>query len=328
MDESSTDQDLETDVSESVAESSPAEQGGSMLDAVIAAIEPKDKETSPSSAPDSTKATDTQSTDGSTPEEVKPKVTDPDPDMSEAEINSLHHKTKKQIQKLIGQRKDLESSVSALRPKADQYDQIASHIRTTGLNSADLDNLFEIGTLMKKGDLFAARDKLLPYVQQILEATGGVLPKDLEAAVEAKELSLQHARELAEARSRNILNQHQNGVRQQSDAQEGHRQFLGGVVSAVNDWEQGKRRSDPDWSLKAPEIKAALELAIFKGARPNSVQEAVKMAEDALVTVDAKLKQFRPQPRAVRSISGMPQASTATGPPKSMLEAVMQSLDR
>jgi hypothetical protein len=324
MADPSTDQDLDTDVSESIADSSPAEQGGSMLDAVIAAIEPKDKETSPDSAPSPDGPTGAQSADGA----KVPGAEDIDSDLSEVEIDRLHHKTKKQVQKLLGQRKDLESSVSALRPKADQYDAIASHIRTTGLNSSDLDNLFEIGTLMKKGDLFAARDKLMPFVQAILEATGGVLPKDLETAVAAKELSPQHARELAEARSRVALNQYQGGVREQMDSQRDFHQFTGSVVGAVNDWEAGKRRSDPDWGLKAPEIKAALELAIFKGTQPRTVQDAVKMAEDALAGVEAKFRQFRPQPRAVRSISGMPQASTATGPPKSMLEAVMQSLDR
>lgn len=325
MAESLTDKDenLE-DVSESVAESSPAEQGGSMLDAVLSAIEPKDTEKSLDSAPDTTKATGAQSTDGQAPKDTAAS----DSDLSEAEIAVLHHKTRKQIHKLIGQRKDLESSVSALRPKADQYDQIASHIRKTGLNSVDLDNTFEIATLIKKGDLFAARDKLMPIVQAILEATGGVLPKDIEQARAAGHLSDQHARELAEARSRNVLNQHQNGVQREADAQEGARQFLGGVVSAVNDWEQVKRSKDPDWGLKAPEIKQALELAIFKGAQPRTTQDAIRMAEDALVMVEAKLKQFRPQPRAIRSISGMPQVSTAAGAPKSMLEAVMQSLDR
>jgi hypothetical protein len=324
MAESSTEEEQNTDVSESTADSSPAnDQGGSMLDAVLTAIEPKDKETSPSSAPVAEGSTDPQkAADGQKPE------ADADPDLSESEIDRLHHKTRKQVQKLLGQRKDLEYSVSTLRPKAEQYDAIAEHIRKTGLDSSDLDNLFEIGTLMKKGDLFAARDKLMPFVQAILEATGGVLPKDIEDARKAGQLSDQHAKELAEARSRNVLNQHQNAYRQQADTSEASRQFMGHVVSAVNDWEQVKRRSDPDWSLKAPEIRQALELAIFKGAQPRTVQDAIRMSEDALAAVEIKLKQFRPQPRAVRSISGMPQASTPAGAPKSMLDAIMQSLDR
>lgn len=306
-----------------IAESSPADKGGSMLDAVLSAIEPKDNEKSPSSAPDSETNTGAQSIDAPKGD----KAGDPDADdLSESEIDRLHHKTKKQVQKLIGQRKDLESHVSMLRPKAEQYDTIVSHIRETGLDSADLDNLFEIGTLMKKGDLFAARDKLMPFVQAILEATGGVLPDDLEEARAAGQLSEQHARELAEMRSRNVLNQHQNGVRQLADAQNVSRQVIGGMVGAVNDWEQIKRRSDPDWGLKAPEIEAGLELAMRRGAQPRTVQEAVQMAENELAKVEAKLKRFRPQLKSVRPISGGSQASAVAGSPKSMRDAVMQSL--
>jgi hypothetical protein len=320
MAESSTELEQNTDVSESVAESSPAEQGGSMLDAVLSAIKPEDAETSPSSAPVAEGSTDTQ------PDGAKSPAADPD--LSEAEINSLHHKTKKQVQKLLSQRRDLEYNVSTLRPKAEQYDAIAEHIRKTGLNSSDLDNLFEIGTLMKKGDLFAAREKLMPFVQAIMEATGGVLPPDIEAARREGKLSDQHARELAEARSRNALNQHQNAYRQQADTQEGARQFLGHVVNAVNDWESVKRRSDPDWALKAPEIKEQLEHAIkVRGIEPRTVQDAIKMAEDALAVVMQRRAQYRQPPRAIRSISGVPQASITAGPPKSMLDAMMQSLE-
>lgn len=303
-------------------DSSSADQSGSMLDAVMAAIDP-DKEKSLISAPDSAKAAEPQSTEGA----KAPKAGDPDlEDLTQVEIDKLHHKTRKQINKLIGQRKDLENHVSLLRPKAEQLDQITDQIQRTGLDGADLNNLLEIGSLMKKGDLFAARDKLMPYVQAIVEATGGVLPKDLEDAIKAGQLSEQHARELAEARSRTVLNQHQSTVQEQERGQVAAHQFLGQVVNSVNEWEQGKRRSDPDWSLKAPEIRAALELAILKGAQPKSPQEAIQMAEKALIEVDAKLKQFRPPPRAVHSVSGSPQASRAAVEPKSMLEAISKSL--
>lgn len=326
MAESSTDAVIEKVEADDVkpAESSSAEQGGSMLDAVLAAIEPENKEKSPGSAPVSEQA-DAQSTD--TP---KGEAADSDIDhlWSDDEKARLHHKTKERIEKLISRAKDAEHYNSTLRPKAEQYDAIASHLQQTGLSSSDLDNTIEIATLIKKGDLFTARDKIMPIVQVILEATGGVLPRDLEEEVKAGTLSAQRAQELAEARSRNVLNTHQNGVRQQMDAQENANRFVRDVMVTVNDWEKVKQRSDPDWGLKAPEIRAGLELAILKGVHPKSVQEAVKMAENELGKVEAKMRQFRPQPKPVRSISGTPQASTAADQPKSLRDAVMQSLDR
>jgi hypothetical protein len=292
-----------------------------MLDAVMSALEPK--EPSPSSAPDSAKAADAQTVDSA--QAPKADGSDPD-DLSEDEISRLHHKTRKQINKLIGRVKDFENHVSTLRPKAEQFDAITDRIRQTGLDGADLNNLFEIGSLMKKGDLFAARDKLMPYVEAIMKATGGVLPQDLEAEVRAGQISEQRARELAEMRSRSHLTQSQMQQGEQQRAQEASQQFLGNVVNSVNSWEEAKRRSDPDWSLKAPEVKAALELAILKGAKPQSTQQAIQMAETALKEVEAKLSRFRPAPKPVRHVFGSPQGKEAASAPKSMLDAVMQAV--
>jgi hypothetical protein len=324
----SSPEDQVTDAGESegvkdvdAAESSGAEQGGTMLDAVTAALD-KGKEPSPGSESGSARDAAPQSIDGE-----KPKSGEIDPDhMSDDEIAKLHHKTTKHIKKLVSQLKDVESHVSTLRPKAEQFDLITERIRQTGLEGPDLNNLFEIGALMKRGDLFAARDKIMPYVEAIAKATGTVLPPDLEQAQKAGQISAQHASELAEMRSRSALTQNQMQMREQQYGQETARQFLGQVVNSVNDWEAAKKRTDPDWSLKAPEVQAAIELAILKGQQPRTVQDAVKMAENALAGVDARFKQYRPQPKAVRNVSGSPQASTAAGAPKSMLEAVLQSL--
>ena len=327
MSESSTEGELPEDQTvegkDVSAESSPAE-GESYLDAVLGALK-KDKEESPASAPVAEKAPEAQA-DPEKSGEAKP---DPD-ELTPDELKRLPQKTQKRIQDLLGERKALTAELEPLKTAKQRLDAITDQFRSTGLDGKDIDAVLEIGTLLKRGDLFAAKAKLAPIMEVIERATGGVIPADIVEAHKAGQISEQHARELAQARARALSEQQLRESREVEQQQAAERQqaehFQASVIKTVNDWEAGKRQRDPDWNLKAPQVRQQIKLELLEGARPQSTQEAVAMAEKALATVDATLRQFRPAPKAVQHVFGSPSGPRSVSAPKSHHDVVFDLL--
>jgi len=292
-----------------------------MLDVVKAALDAP-KEESPPSDPVKTVASETKAP-------IEPTKVEAEADLTPEELARLPAKTKKRIQDLLGQRGESEARVKALEPKAAQYDLITKSIRDTGLDQADLNVGFELMTLLKKGDVFAARAKLEPIWDQVNRMTGGHLPADLNEEVAAGKLAAERASELAVARAAAEV-----GVNRQrmaaSEAEAREAQALNStVVDTVNAWGQKKAALDPDWKLKLPEVTNALKLALLEGNRPKNAAEAVKMAETALEEVNARFRAYRPAPRAIKAVVGATGASKGSSNPagpKSMLDVVNAAL--
>ena len=328
MSESSTENELPegqtVEGSDANADSSPA-QGESYLDAVLGAL--KDKGESPASAQVAEKAPEAQA------EPEKSGEAKPDPDeLTPDELKRLPQKTQKRIQDLLGERKTLTAELEPLKVAKQRLDNITEQFRSTGLDGKDIDTVLEIGTLLKRGDLFAAREKLAPIWEVIQRATGSVIPADIADAHKAGQISEQHARELAEARARaqseQQLRQSQVAEQQRAAERQQAEQFQATVVKTVNDWEAGKRQRDPDCNLKAPQVRQQIKLELLDPnvAKPQSAQEAVQMAEKALATVDAMLRQFRPAPRAVQHVSGSPSGPRSVAAPKTHHDVVFDLL--
>jgi hypothetical protein len=291
-----------------------------MLDAVTAALDKTD-EGSPPSDPVKVVASETKA-------ETDPTKVATETDLTPEELARLPAKTKKRIQDLLVQRSDVEGKLKALEPKAAQYDVIVKQIRDTGLDQADLNVGFELMTLLKKGDLFGAREKLAPIWAQVSRLTGGVIPQDLNEEIAAGKLTEARARELATARAAAEL----GNSRQQMAAREAEasaaRDLNVNVVGTVNAWEKSKAALDPDWKLKAPEIMRSLKLSLLEGARPKNAQEAVAMAEKALEEVNTRLRSYRPAPRAIKAVVSGVGASSRSNPaePRNMLDLVRSTL--
>lgn len=288
-----------------------------MLDAVSAALEPK-AEGSPSSEPEKVVASDPKAEAEKTAAAVK------EDDLSPEDLKRLSVKAQKRYRELVSERVKAEAEVSALKPKAEQYDLITRQIRETGLDKADLDVGFGIMTALKKGDLFGARAKLMPIYEQVMRLTGGVLPKDLADEVEAKAITEARARELATARAAAEANANRVTLAQQEHEARQTQTLTASVVDSVNAWEKAKAAIDPDWKLKSPLIMQALQLSLAQGNRPKSPQEAIAMADAALAEVNERTRAFRPPPKAVKAVvgNGGGASNRNQAAPKTMLDVV------
>lgn len=321
------------DASEVSAESSPAEQKGQqkgdILSAVKAAMAPK-KESSPGSAnPGSEEATaETAAKDGSEAE-------DDSEDFSEEEKARLSQKAKRRFHKLAGEVTEFRNKVADLEPQAQQFQSMARFVGDAGLSVDEVNRGFDVMRNLKQ-DPLRAFEQIKPIYEQLAQIVGEVLPADLHQAVNLGQITEAHARELARNRSVAALSQdrvqrveqQRHRERQQTDVQG----RWNSAASATTEWESSKAKSDPDWKLKQGRVIELIELDLLKRqkADPNfipSTEDAVGMANAALAKVNEEMKQFRPKPKAVNTITDVA-SSRSTPAPKTMLEAAKQGLAR
>lgn len=303
----------------STAEAKPAE---TMLDAVKAAIAPKD-------APPASKSTDAPA-DGDDPDSTKTDAAAED-EMSEEEAKALSVRAQKRFSKLTKNLKAATAEVDALRPKAVEYDKIDAYVRNAGLSQNDVAGTLEIAALLRS-DPNQALARLLPIVQQLQSMTGETLPADLQQRVDQGYLTEADARTLAKAQAdARLATQRTSAVTEATQAEARNREFkelTTSTVSSVTSWEAQKASRDPDWHLKRDNVAELVELAIERKARelrrpyfPNA-QEATKLAEDALETVNKRFRSFGPKAQEIRPVLNGGASPRSNPVPQTMLDVV------
>lgn len=307
-----------TDVS---PESSTAEKpAGSMLDAVKAAIAPKEESPSSESTDEAAKAA---------ADDSKKELDDAE-ELSADELKAVGQKVQRRFKYLSDKVKAKDGEVESLRPKAAEFDKIDTFIKQAGLSNDEVGEVLQIGALLKS-DIPKAYERIAPIWNALQSYMGNVLPPDLKQQVDQGYITEVHARELVKARNGEATARRQAETltaRQQADQQQREiMEATGKTVSAIETWEAAKAAKDPDWHEKQAEVSELVELAIRKKTdelkRPwfPTSDEAIKLSEDALKTVEKRMKRFAPKPAEIKTVTGG--ASTrSTAAPKTMLEVV------
>lgn len=191
-----------------------------------------------------------------------------------------------------------------LRPRAEQFDRITGFMEASHLTAPEVAEGFEVMALLKSGDPDKLREALgwfAPRVQALRDALGEVLPDDLQAKVDDGALDADAAAELAATRAAERLR-----VRREKD--EGDRATEADLVKAateaanaqayaVQTWEDGIRKSDPDYAKKAELVETTTMALVLKEGRPKTVEEAMALAKRAYAKVNEQFAALRPTPR-------------------------------
>lgn len=315
-----------TDVSTPAASSTAEKPAGTMLDAVKAAIAPKD-------ATPASKSTDGTPAEGEDPDSTKADATDPD-EMSEEEAKALSVRAQKRFSKLTKDLKAVSTERDTLRPKAAEYDKIDTFVRNAGLSPQDVAGTLEIAAMLRSSPQDALA-RLLPIVAQLQQVTGETLPADLQQRVDQGYLTEADAKTLAKAQAGERLATNRiTAVTEQQQVDARNREFkelTTNTVSSVTSWEAQQAARDPDWHLKRDNVAELVELAIERKTRelkrpwfPNA-QEAIQLSADALKTVNDRSKRFGPRPVAITPISNGGASPRSTAVPKTMLDVVRQN---
>jgi hypothetical protein len=307
------------------ASSSSAEpqKAETMLDAVEAALKPKDA--SPAS-----KTPGEAEAKAETDDSNKAEKTEED-DLSEDEFKALGEKVQRRIRGFTSKLKAKDEQLAALEPKAKEYDKITTAIRNTGMSNQEVGELLTVGTLMKSGDARGAIERIKPIYEALLKAAGEELPPELQEKVRLGYMTEEDAKALsrasADAQSSKQRLERSEQEKQAAEEKKEREEVVQKTLTAIETWEAAQAKADPDWHQKRQEVSELVDLAITKKQRElnqpwfPSAEEAVAMSKEALKTVEKRYSRFKQNPKEQHQVQGDASARSKAAP-KSMLDVV------
>ncbi len=237
------------------------------------------------------------------------------------------------FQQVLKRAKDAEAKLSQLgnveelTSKAKQVDDLKGWIDQTGLAPEEFNAGLEIMALMRH-DPLAALEKLKPYMVQLQQLSGEVLPKELQEKVDSQQISQEDAQALARARSEAaIAKQRGQTLQQQQEAmqQKNHHQQC---WDAVNRWEEGFKKSDPDYSKKQKFITDRIR-TLMQSNPPSSPDGYVTLCNTAAEQITAEMRGLLPKAPAVAAKPASTSSSiTAQAKPRNAMEAAKLALQQ
>ncbi len=228
---------------------------------------------------------------------------------SEEELKAWKPKTRKRFEDLQARYRDVNERLEKAESEAGHFRQFNEFLETNRISEDEANNLFNIGALMKN-DPVKALEAIRPYYENLLQATGNILPADLKQQVEQGYITQAHALELSQHRASGQTNQaiQQDKVQHQQN-QEVTRQTeaVNSMQGALATWEKQWSASDPDYNTKKDRVLERVELMLARASRsgqlPQTVEQAVELANKAKTEVEADLRQFKPK-KPVATVDG------------------------
>jgi len=228
--------------------------------------------------------------------------------------------THPRFKKLIAERNDL-------RKASDQHNALTGWLQEHNLSADDAVEAFRIASLMKN-EPGQAYDLLKGHIDKLAEQTGHVIPEDIQAKVDDGFMDEDSATELSRARAEAAMQkqlreqQFQQQQLTQAQAQHGH------LAETVDNWEARTRQSDPDYSLKQPEIDDRVRVLISERGRPSNADEALQLAQEAYETVNQRFRSRQPEKDPIRIATGGKLGGTPSPEPKNVMDAVNLALGK
>lgn len=223
------------------------------------------------------------------------------------------------FKKLIAQRNEF-------RQGHEQYQQIQGYLVENGLTGEEAAEGFEVMALLKRNPE-AAWAKLKPIVQNLLVATGNVLPDDLKSRVQRGELNREAAIEMSRLRAGQQTLTQQQQFEQQRQAQMQAHQAQQAVKTEVGSWEMAMRTRDPDFDAKYDVIEGqVLRMQRAEGMprTPTEAKAQLNRAYEAANQLFASQQARRP---AKTPVTGGRVSGTPRSEPTSMEEVVRRALE-
>ena len=252
----------------------------------------------------------------------------PPEDPTEAELKKLRPQTRQRIEQLIAQRNEARQTVESLQPELTQHRQMQGFLQQAQLAPEDVNQLLGVGAVLRRGDYQGFLNGVMPYVLAAQEALGIRVSPDLQQQVDqglideasARELTrTRHRAQLAESELRNV-NQAANVTQQNRHTET--------IRNAVDTWEQGIQRQDPDYARIAGAVRRYAQGLLQERGLPRSQEDAVALVKTAYDEVKATFVQVRPAPRPTRLTPSSIHVATGTpgAEPRTMKEAAVMAL--
>lgn len=306
-------------------------QPKSLLDAVDAALEKTRKpEKSPASEGDAEKK----------PDQAKPEAEKAE----EAAERGLPFKDHPVWQRSVTERRNLREKVRSLetentelKGKTANLDEVtASHalvgrmrgfMEANHLGDDEMDRGFAIMAAMKNNPV-QALEMLRPYYEGLLQATGNVLPPELQAKVDQGLVDEETARELSRAKAgQTLASSTAERERQRREADEQARQAESvrtTVQTEAAKVEASWQANDPDYPRKSARIMEKIKLDVMDNGRFASLDDMRKRMNAAKAAVDAEMKPASAKTQIDTTVAASAAKQTVVSKPKTWEEAAEQ----
>lgn len=224
------------------------------------------------------------------------------------------------FQELLRQKKHFE--VDARR-----YQNVQSFLDNNNLSAEEAADGLSIMALAKTNPA-QAWERMKPFVQQVLQLAGEVLPDDLAQRVHSGEMSEQVALELSRNRSKALsLESSQSFRAQQEERQRQQAQQMELYNTAV-DWEKDRRAKDPNFDAKYELLQKELAYIQYREGKPTTKEGVLaqlkKAYEAAIPSVQAPIAPKKP----IRSMGGQIAGKTMPTKPQSTLDIIQNVVQR
>jgi hypothetical protein len=280
-------------------------------------------------APSTTEAEESDSPESGEAKKPTDQPSSDDPDSKDEakpeEDEKLPFHKHPRFQAVIKEKNAFKAEAEAFKAEATQFRAISDYMAQTGLTPDEVNEGFEIMAALKN-DPLKAREMLLKTIEPLNILAGEVLPEDVSQMVEDGDINETAAKELAIARARIAMQEHQQREALEHQKQLSERNVHQQITSAVETWEQQVAARDPDYEAKKALVFKNIRLAHME--RPaRTPQEAVAIAEAALKEATEILSSVMPKRVAMKQPVSTQSASHAKPQPKSLNDVVSLALN-
>jgi hypothetical protein len=315
----------------SAPQSSGEKSAETLLDAVLKVTDVTDEPTVES---ENAAKEEPQSSEAESEVKAEDEKQEGEPEPDEEPSADLPATTRKKINKLLKERRELREEVEQLRayvPAAEIGQQFHNFQQSHNLSTESIIDALDLLVKVHTGDYQGFYERIAPLIRHTQEVLGVVLPTDLQQMVEHQQMTPQAAQQFAQTRFEKANYEIQTNAMKTRQEHAYVAQVKDNVQRSVTAFEQRLAASDPDYKAKADSVRrTAQAMLLERGGKINSVDDALAITKAAYDEVNAQFRRLAPAPRATASAPGRtnPQTPQARPQPKNMMDAVRNALAR
>lgn len=296
------------------AESSPAED---VAEDTLSVIQDVVTEENPAgSSPDSEEDPDAQTGDDTADED--------------ADYENLPFGKHPRFQEVLGKVKSAEEKAKQFEDDAGRYRNVEKFIADHGMTGDEAAGGLQVMALAKTNPV-EAWNQIKPWVQQLATAAGAILPQNLQQRVQAGELTMETARELAQTEARATSADTQRKAEAERIERDRQTQTQQAIVSSVSTWETERKLRDPNFDAKYNALQREVAFLQTQEGRPKDPNGVADQLNRAYEAVNASFTPPQPTPtptpapqpkRAIRPVTGGQSAGNAQAAPESTVDII------
>lgn len=312
------------------AEASADGEKKTLLNAVLEAVKPKEQEQETKATEEAADLEDEDKSESKSDEEIEREIRE----ITEAEFENTRKFSARRVKQLYRRLKQSEGLAESART-------LNGVLAENRISSDEFSEVISAMVALKSGNFQKFLDLVGPRVRLAQEATGYVLPPDLQSAVDEGHMTTQAASHYARERLRGYMAEQQLRDERLAQEQFKREQVASSMRDAVNNWADTVARTDPDFASKAPLVAEISKGLMFDreraGVPVQSPAEALEIAQEAYRRVNSARGVPTPsrpanpaadRPVATKPVPASTHAATGAKPkPKSLMEAAMQGLE-